>query len=112
MRSRILMLFTLALVLALPAFAAPALDAAQDQVAAEAPAAPALDAQELATELLVSLPASEQLMSVAETTPDLGKEPAAFDPFCNQGAWCNTRKDPVCGVDGYCNLPSHCCMCY
>ncbi len=32
--------------------------------------------------------------------------------FCNQGARCTFKTDPVCGSEGFCNLPSRCCMCH
>ncbi len=41
---------------------------------------------------------------------------AGFSPstswVCNQGAYCTYRNDPACGPEGFCNLPTNCCMCY
>ena len=31
---------------------------------------------------------------------------------CNQGAYCTSPRDPVCGPEGFCNMSSNCCMCY
>lgn len=31
---------------------------------------------------------------------------------CNQGAFCRYKTDPICGREGFCNLPSNCCMCH
>lgn len=38
--------------------------------------------------------------------------PASWWPPCNQGAYCTSQNDPICGPEGFCNLGTNCCMCY
>ena len=47
---------------------------------------------------------------VGETAADMSTN--RFMPPCNQGAYCTYRNDPACGPEGFCNLPTNCCMCY
>ena len=60
----------------------------------------------------VAAPASPEEDPGQVTLADILIEGAFIEPFCNQGAYCTYKTDPVCGGEGFCNLPSHCCMCY
>ena len=58
--------------------------------------------------------ASSLMMSVPSNAvaPTMSKAPTGPKWVCNQGAYCTTRRDPACGIEGYCNLASNCCMCW
>ena len=56
---------------------------------------------------LMSVPSDAVAASVSEQAPPTGPK---F--VCNQGAYCTSRRDSACGIEGYCNLASNCCMCY
>ncbi len=80
------------------------------------------DQTDVSTEVFASETIGEPLVFpwqpswlAAETTSAMSTSefvPSTSFGVCNQGARCTYKTDPACGPEGFCNLPSNCCMCY